>query len=175
MFRLKTNTLIKYVICFVLVYSVVSLDAIAQQMTKISGKMTLANIERQAYETGYTEGHSLALGQAEGINVSTGTNAFMDKAQVVNFSFSDLIKGNGPYQGYIKLAKQNDAVYCKWQGNIKTVLGDGGAPITSFEGTFSYVNGSGAFKNIQGKGTFRGSFISKTIHTVDWEGEYSIK
>jgi len=73
------------------------------------------------------------------------------------------------------LAKKDDAVYCKWQGNIKTVIGDDGALITSFEGTFSYVNGSGAFKNIRGKGTFRGSFISKTIHTVEWDGEYSIK
>lgn len=169
------NTLIKFLYCFVLVYSFISIDAIAQQMTKISGKMTLANIERQAYESGYTEGHSVSLSKAEGINVSTGSNAFMDKAQVVNFSLADLINGNGPYQGYIKLIRKDDVVYCKWQGNIKTVMGDGGAPIISFEGTFSYVNGSGLFKNIQGKGTFRGSFISKTIHLVEWEGEYSVQ
>ena len=175
MFRFKMNTLTKFSFCFVLVYSVVSLDAIAQQMTKISGKMTLANIERQAYESGYTEGHSLALSQAEGINISTGANVFMDGAQVVNFSFADLVKGNGPHQGYVKLLKKDDAVISKWQGKITTIMSNEGIPITTFDGTFSYVKGLGKFNNIQGKGTFRGKFISKMIYTVEWEGEYSVQ
>ena len=175
MFRFKMNTLTKFSFCFVLVYSVVSLDAIAQQMTKISGKMTLANIERQVYESGYTEGHSLALSQAEGINISTGANVFMDGAQVVNFSFADLVKGNGPHQGYVKLLKKDDAVISKWQGKITTIMSNEGIPITTFDGTFSYVKGLGKFNNIQGKGTFRGKFISKMIYTVEWEGEYSVQ
>ena len=175
MFRFKMNTLTKFSFCFVLVYSVVSLDVIAQQMTKISGKMTCAYTDRQAYESGYTEGHSLALSQAEGINISTGANVFMDGAQVVNFSFADLVKGNGPHQGYVKLLKKDDAVISKWQGKITTIMSNEGIPITTFDGTFSYVKGLGKFNNIQGKGTFRGKFISKMIYTVEWEGEYSVQ
>ena len=175
MFRFKMNTLTKFSFCFVLVYSVVSLDAIAQQMTKISGKMTCAYTDRQAYESVYTEGHSLSLAESDGINISTGANVFMDGAQVVNFSFADLVKGNGPHQGYVKLLKKDDAVISKWQGKITTIMSNEGMPITTFDGTYSYVKGLGKFKNIQGNGTFRGKFISKMIYTVEWEGEYSVQ
>jgi len=175
MFRLKTNTLIKFGICFVLVYSVVSLDAIAQQMTKISGKMTCAYTDRQAYESGYTEGHFLSLAESDGINISAGANVFMDGAQVVNFSFADLVKGNGPHQGYVKLLQKDDVVISKWQGKITTIMSDEGTPLTTFDGTYSYVKGLGKFNNIQGKGTFRGKFISQNIYTVEWEGEYSVQ
>ena len=175
MFKFKMNLLIKFLFCFVLVYSFISLDVIAQQMTKISGKMTCAYTDRQAYESGYTEGHSLSLAESDGINISTGTNVFMDGAQVVNFSFADLVKGNGPHQGYVKLLKKDDVVISKWQGKIITTMSDEGTPLTTFDGTYSYVKGLGKFKNIQGKGTFRGKFISKMIYTVEWEGEYSVQ
>lgn len=175
MFRLKTNTLIKLAICFVLVYSVVSLDAIAQQMTIISGKMTCAYSDRKAFESGYTEGHSISLAESEGINISAGANVFMDGAQVVNFSFADLVKGNGPHQGYVKLLKKDDVAISKWQGEITTTMSVEGTPLTTFDGTFSYVKGLGKFNNIQGKGTFRGKFISQNIYTVEWEGEYSVQ
>lgn len=175
MFRYNLNTLIKYLICFVIVYSFIGSDTIAQQMTKISGKMTCAYADRKAFESGYTEGHSLSLAESDGINISTGANVFMDGAQVVNFSFADLVKGNGPHQGYVKLLKKDDVVISKWQGKITTIMNDEGTPLTTFDGTYSYVKGLGKFQNIQGNGTFRGKFISKMIYTVEWEGEYSVQ
>ena len=175
MYKLNLNKLIKYLITIILVFSLGALEAIAQQMTKISGKMTCSYTDRQAFESGYTEGHSISLSESEGTNVSTGENVFMDGAQVVNLSFSDLVKGNGPHQGYVKLIKKDDAVFIKWQGKITTVISDEGTPLTKFDGTYSYIKGSGKFSNIQGGGTFQGKFISKNIYTVEWEGEYSVK
>ncbi len=174
MFNLSSNNTIKQLISLAVFFTLASLGVNAQQITKISGKMTCANVDGKAFENVSAEGHRFSISQAEGINVNTGLNAFMDGAQVNNISFADLVKGNGPYQGYIKLVKKDDAVNCKWQGKITTMLNDG-IPLVTFEGTFSYINGSGAFKNIQGKGTFSGRFISKTIYIVEWEGEYLIQ
>ena len=37
------------------------------------------------------------------------------------------------------------------------------------------IYGSGAYKGVQGTGTFKGKFISNNVYIFDWQGEYSIK
>ncbi len=172
MFKFNFRIAIRQLIGFVLFLILFPFAINAQQMTKISGKMTCANVEGKAFENVSSEGHRFSISQAEGININAGSNLFMDGAQVMNTSFADLINGNGPYQGYIKLVKKDDAAMCKWQGKITTTLIDG-IPMVTFEGTFTYIDGSGAFRNIKGKGTYKGKFISKNIYLVEWEGEYS--
>jgi hypothetical protein len=137
--------------------------------------MSCAGIANKGFDIGYPEGQRFSITESEGFNVSTGSNPFMDGAQVTNISFADLVKGNGPYQGYIKLKKKDDVVYCKWEGNIKTIISEEKTPVTTFEGKYYNYHGSGAFKNIQGKGTFKGKFVSNTIFIVEWEGDYFIK
>ena len=149
--------------------------SIAQQKTKIAGKLTMAYTEQDMIEVGDTEGHTLTLAQAEGVNGSVGEHKFMDGAQVVTISFGDLTKGNGPHQGYIKFVKGGDTTFAKWEGQVTTKLSSEGTPVAAFEGTFSYIKGTGSFENIQGDGTYKGRFISKTIYTVEWEGEYVTK
>ena len=162
-------------ISLALILAVGMMSSIAQQKSKIAGKMTLAYARQEMMDMGDTEGHVLSLSESDGINVSIGKHEFMDGAQVVNISFGDLVKGNGLHQGYVKLAKKDDTVFAKWEGKVTTTLSAEGTPITAFEGTLSYVKGTGKFENIQGSGTYKGKSISKTIYTVEWEGEYSIK
>jgi hypothetical protein len=106
--------------------------------------------------------------------VNTGKQEFMDGAQVINMSTSDLIKGTGTHQGYVKVVKGEDSIFAKWQGKITTSFSDEGLPHTSFEGTYSYLSGTGQYEGIQGAGTYKGKFLSKTILTTEWEGEYHI-
>ena len=174
MLRFSLNALTRFLFCFAVVCIFCSTESISQQK-KIACKMTCATTERKEFDIGYPEGHSFSITETEGINTSTGLNPFLEGAKVINFSFADLVMGNGDYQGYIKLEKKDDMVLCKWDGSIKTIIGPEKIPVTTFEGTFFYIYGSGSFKNIQGKGTFKGEFISRTIYIVDWEGEYSIK
>ena len=162
-------------ISLVLIFALGVTTSVAQQKIKVAGKMTLAYTKQETIDVDDAEGHFISLAESEGKNVSTGKQEFMDGAQVVNLSFGDLVKGNGPHQGYVKFAKKDDTVIAKWEGKVTTTLSAEGTPITTFEGTFSWIKGTGQFVNIQGNGTYKGGFISKTLYTSDWEGEYSVK
>ena len=173
--ELTSKRLMVLTISFALLFVFSVTTSLAQQKMKIAGKMTCANVNREAINIGDAEGHTMYLTEAEGINVSTGQQEFLDGAQVVSVSFSDLAKGNGPHQGYVKLAKKDDAAFRKYEGEVTTILSADGTPMITFKGTFSYIKGTGQLENIKGGGTYKGRYISKTIYTVEWEGEYSIK
>ena len=162
-------------ISLVLIFALGVTTSMAQQKIKIAGKMTCAVIERKMIDVGDTEGHSVSLGEYEGANVSTGKQKFMDAAQVAGMTFGDLVKGNGPHQGYGKMSLDGDVVFWESEGKTTTTLSPEGRPITTFEGTLSYIKGTGQFENIQGSGTYNGMYISRTIWTLEWKGEYSIK
>jgi hypothetical protein len=147
----------------------------AQKMTKISGKMTLAATMQERADIGDPEGHVVSLSVFEGSNVNTGTNKFMDGAYVANTASSDYIKGSGPHQTYVKMSANGDAAFAKCVGETKTVLTDDGTPVSTFEGSFTYVGGTGAYKNIHGGGTYKGTFIAKNVYVATWEGEYFIE
>ena len=152
----------------------VIMPATAEKKHQISGKMTMTYPEQLRIEVGDTEGHTLSFGTSEGINKCTSEDTFMDGGQAVNMAFSDLVRGNGPHQGYAKFTLGEDAVFCKWEGTVTAMVREEGEPLTAFEGTYVYIKGTGQFENIQGKGTYKGQFTSKTEYTTDWEGEYSI-
>jgi len=146
----------------------------AQQKTKVSGNMTMAHTKYETINVSVTDAHTISLYSYEGINVSTGKQAFMDAARLINIGTSELVKGNGPHQGYARLIKGADTVVSKWGGNVTAALSAEGTPLVTFAGIFSYTTGTGQFKNIQGTGTYKGKYISSTIATVEWEGEYSV-
>ncbi len=147
----------------------------AQEMMKIAGEIKAAYTKQDTIAVGDTQGHVLTLGISEGPNVSIAEQEFMEGARTVNHSFSDLVGGNGPHQGYVEFAKNGDTAFAKWQGKVTTVISAEGAPVITVEGTTTWIKGTGKFENIQGTGTYNGAFISKTEYEVEWEGEYSIK
>jgi hypothetical protein len=72
----------------------------------------------------------------------------------------------GTDRAYIVATMSNgDKLFVRSQG--KAVLKDGVAQSTA--GTWTYVGGTGKFKNIKGKGTYRGNGT-----TTDVKGEYQI-
>jgi len=161
--------------CLALVLVFCTTPLMAQKMTKISGKMTLAATMQERADIGDTEGHIVSLSIFEGTNVNTGTNAFMDGAHVTNTAFVDYTKGNGSHQTYVKMSANDDAVFAKCEGRTTTVLSDDGTSVTTFEGTFTYVGGTGQFENIHGSGTYKGKYIATHIYVAMWDGEYYIK
>lgn len=169
--RKATTLFIGFVI--VLVFCAVGLNA--QQPTKISGKITAAVTHQDSIIVGDVTSHKISLMVSEGKNVNTGESEFMDGAQIVNMSHSDLIQGNGVNQGYVRFTKGGDTTFAKWQGKITTKVMPEGNPVTSLEGTYIYIKGTGSFENIKGKGTFKGEFTSKTEYTVEWQASYFIE
>ncbi len=148
-------------------------DKIMQKKTKIAGKMTIAlTTPRNTIDVGDTEGHMIGVEEMEGINVSTCKDKFMDGAQVIAMGFFDLVKGNGPEQGYQRFSLNGDAVFWKYEGKIATTLFPNGKSVTTFEGSLATTKGTGKYENIQGSGTYKGKLIPKTIYIVEWDGEY---
>jgi len=165
----------KLLLCAVLVLAIGVMPLSAQERTKIAGKMTLTQPVRQMLDIGDTPGHQLVMAEAKGMNLSTGEHKFMDSTQAVNMAFDDLAQGNGPQQGYARLWQKADTVFIKWQGEVSTTLSAEKTAVTTFQGAWFYTKGTGQLHNIQGRGTYKGKFISQTDYVVDWEGEYSIK
>lgn len=163
-----------FCICLTLALILSGTNLAAQETTKISGKLTATYTGQDSIVVGDVAGHVLSLTVSEGKNANTGENMFMDGADVANMSYADFIQGNGVHQGYVKFTKDGDEIYAKWKGSVTTAAVAEGDPVTSFEGTFTYIKGSGKFKNIKGKGTYTGKFTSETEYTVDWQADYSI-
>ena len=143
--------------------------------TKIAGKITFNFAQHESFDIGDVDGHIISLRKAEGTNSNTGKSEYMDGAMAVNFSFDDLVRGNGPHQGYSKIGKNGDSVISKWQGKITTVFTAEGIPVPTFEGTIFWIKATGQYKNCEGNGTYKGHFTSETSYVVEWEGEYWIK
>lgn len=142
-----------------------------ESKTKINGKHVYSFTDAKDFEVADTEGHVMSLRKAEGVNKSSGEGAFLNDAKMVNISFDDLVMGNGPHNGYTEMEKDGDKSVSKWQGKIETKMQDG-KPVTTFEGTFSFISGNGTFeKVVGGGGTYKGYFTSETSYEVDWEGE----
>lgn len=94
--------IIRFLISLVLIFTLGVTTSIAQQKIKVSGKHTLATIQQNTINVEDTENHIISLGEFEGSNVSTGEKKFMDGALDVGMTFSDIVMGNGPHQGYGK-------------------------------------------------------------------------
>lgn len=174
-FKKSTKKLIGLFISLVLIFTLGVTTSIAQQKIKVAGKHTFAYTNQDSINVGDIEGHILMLNEFEGFNVSTGKDKFMDGALDVAMGFSDLVMGNGTDQGYGNMSLNGDVIFWKHQGNIATTISPEGKPVTTFEGTTSFIKGTGKYKNIQGIGTYKGKTMSTTIFIIEWEGEYFIK
>jgi hypothetical protein len=148
-------------------------QAMTQPKIKVSGTMTLTEgtVDSMSVSIGVT--HMMSLERSTGTNAATGEAKFMDGAEAVNTSTSDLVMGNGPHHGYLVLTKNGSAVFCEWKGTVTTVAGEK-EPLSSFAGTFTWTGGTGEFAKITGSGTYKGHFTSPTTYTADWTGEYSL-
>jgi hypothetical protein len=160
-------------IAMIIVVAVV--QSAAQEKYSIGGKITAAITESYEFTVGDAEGHIFLISKSEGMNTSTGQRNFMDGALIVNNNFGDLTKGNGPHEGYIIISKAGAKTIAKWEGDVTTTMSSGNVPMTTMEGTFTYIKGTGLFENIYGGGTYKGKYLSEKTYVVEWEGEYSIQ
>lgn len=138
--------------------------------TKVSGTMTGKISKQEKVAVGDVEGHVIQL------SVSQGTNAGeeMGGAQFENDSFADTQKGNGTQMGYATFTLNGDKWNVKYEGKVTTTMSEDGKPNTTFEGTFTFTNGEGKYKNIKGGGTYKGKYTSETDYEAQWEGTYEI-
>ncbi len=175
MYKQNFNKLIALSVILTIVFFMSGMVARAQQKYQIAGNVTQAIIDQESNIIDNDFGHSLLLVKMEGVNYSTGEKEFMDGARIISVIFSDAEKLSATSQGYSKWTKKGDVVYFKIESKITTTLSEDGEPLTTVEGRYSSIKGSGQFENIRGSGTFKGRYISGYILTFEWEGEYWIE
>jgi hypothetical protein len=146
----------------------------AQMGTAVSGTITATYTQMDTVMVTEADMHMMNMGISEGTNTCTSEAMFMDGAKATNMSYSDLTKGNGPHQGYVKFEMEGGSAMARWSGKVTTAMSAEGAPMTSFEGTYKYVGGTGEYQGIKGEGTYKGSFTAANTYAVEWQGAYTM-
>ena len=141
---------------------------------QVGGTFTMTYTQRNPVPIGDAAGHVLISDGATGTNRSTGQDTYMERAQVANTEIADLALGNGTHQGYTIFSSGGDSTINKWSGRVTTVLGSDKQPITSFEGSWRKVRGTGRYAGVTGQGTYRGRMTGQNTYRVEWNGEIEL-
>jgi len=147
----------------------------AQNTMKVGGEGNYVIIDRPMFEFDDTEGHFIYAGKWEGMNHSVGDTDFFDGAVVHFVSYGDYVKGNGPFWGYLKMMKDGDTVYSKFEGEAKSNISGDGTPVMLLSGSMKMLRGTGRYEGIQGSANFSNRMLSDRMMVSEWNGEYSIK
>lgn len=169
---MSNKSLCKPAMMLVLFVAILFVAGQAVAQNKIAGSQNMSYTEIDSLIVKDAAGHNMTLGRAEGTNTSVGESSFMDGAESVDLSYSDLVMGNGTNQGYTIFKNGDDMAVVKWQGEVTTTMTEEGTPMTTFSGNWEFVKGFGQYQDIKGKGTYKGQVTSKTEYTVQWQGEY---
>jgi hypothetical protein len=136
----------------------------------VAGTFTVKYVKQDALPIPDEQGHVIIQGQAEGKNQNTSGTEYMKGAKVTQIEQADLVRGNGPHEGYAIMNDGANQTFTKWEGNVTTVMKED-QPLTSFEGTWRKIDGTGKYKGVSGEGTYTGHFIAKDQYVVEWTGE----
>jgi hypothetical protein len=149
-------------------------NAWATDAMGIKGTFSVKYVKQEALPVTDATGPVLILGEAQGVNESTGRQSYMDGAQVSNKEINELVQGNGTHRGYVTMtSRDGDQEITQWNGDVTTVMKDG-QPMTSFKGTWQKISGTGKLQGIQGRGTYAGHFTSQTEYVVDYIGQVTV-
>jgi hypothetical protein len=144
-------------------------------LAPVSGRFTMKISQQHTLPVSDAAGPVLLANEAKGTNINTGRTDYMNGAGVTNVEIADLTQGNGQHQGYVTFAKDGETSVSRWNGRVTTTLSADKKPITTFEGTWAKVGGTGRYAGVDGKGRYKGRMLSPTEYVVDWEGELGLK
>jgi hypothetical protein len=121
----------------------------------LSAKRPLGWISNTVFTPGDVPNHEIAQ-RVYSYEISS-PDADFNGFKSTNYGQSDDVAGTGTHRGYsVWPLKNGDTVYIKYEGNHKTIVKDGGAWETPFEGRFEFVGGTGKYKGIKGASTYKG-------------------
>ena len=106
-FRSKRSRLLLITLASIFAFGVTT--SIAQEKVKVKRKAYGVKVKSEKFKIDDTEGHFLTLSEWKGV---TSDGEFTRYAT----SFGDLIKGNGPFNGYVKYVDRNGNTFSQ---NIK--------------------------------------------------------
>jgi hypothetical protein len=144
-------------------------------VVRVAGRLTMKYSQQHPLPVGDAAGPVLLANEAKGSNNNTGQTDYMNGAAVRSIEIADLTQGTGAHQGYITFSKDGDTAVDRWNGRVTTRLSADKQPITTFEGTWTKVRGTGRYEGVSGKGRYKGRMLSPTDYVVEWDGEVNLK
>jgi hypothetical protein len=145
------------------------------EAAKVSGKFTVKYSQQHQLPVTDAAGPVLLANEARGTNTNTGGTDYMNGATVTSIEIADLTRGNGIQQGYITFSKNGESSVSRWNGKVHTTLSADKQPVTTFDGTWTKISGSGRYEEVSGSGRYQGKMVSPTEYVVEWEGELGMK
>jgi hypothetical protein len=136
-----------------------SSPAWAERTVKESGRVVYHIPKVEVMEVPDVPGHIIAIADQRGlVTLDTGeTGLWMTRVTL------DLTKGNGPHHAYTVTTFEDKSTTITEGKGMTTAHPDG---TSTFEGTFTYVGGTGRFAGVRGGGTYAGKRMGQLVPGV---------
>lgn len=148
--------------------------AVGGAQTKVSGsgKCTAKPEVQQAVEVGDRAGHMMVITKQA---CAWTTPMVMEGVKAKDYTVvivSDQAGGKSSDRGYVVVTMENgDKAFVRVNSGT-SMTGKEGKPVSD-EGTWSYTGGTGKFKGLKGKGTYKGKAAGDAFED-SIEGEYTL-
>ena len=139
-------------------------DVVAGERGKFGARWVVYGTTFHTLKVPDVEDHAILAYEAKGIIFTEKWGAGLG----YETGTLDLLKGEGTCQGYTQYTFPDGSTYTiKWECNNK---GKG----SIWEGTWTYIKGTGKFEGIQGGGTWKSYDMGPGQWYSDGEGEYTL-
>lgn len=157
---------------FLIVGLVFTLAVAVSGQTKTSGTISCGKPDpAYSIEVADRAGHTVSISKFACTWTKPMEIADVQTKDGVDVTYSDGAGGKFRGSGYhFSNMANGDKIYVRFQGN--DTVADG--KLASTEGTWSYTGGTGKFKGIKGKGTYKGKADESGTVSSDIEGDYEL-
>lgn len=145
----------------------------AQKTVNEKGRAVYHFVKAEVMQVGDVPGHVIGIVDASGLT-------FPDTGEVATYSDKisfDLINGTGPHQAYVVNTFEDKSTQITLNKGATTAHRDG---TSTFEGTYTYVGGTGRFAGIKGGGSYTGKRMAPVTaggpadSFTDYVGTYTL-
>lgn len=129
---------------------------------KFRGRGACLNTKATMLEVPITPKHTLAHGEDDGILFNDTGDSFLANARYQVFWMTDLFGETATTQGYkIFTTSDGSQAFAKFEGTYST-------------GNITFIGGTGKYKGLKGRATYKLIFINDTLYWDILEGEYEL-
>ena len=137
-------------------------------MPEMSGSFTGQTRVETTIRLSDVPGHELRIAEITGSQRSIDEH--WNNARLVYWGVLDLVDGSGTQRGDYVNERANGERECgTFEGKVTTAQGQ-----TTLEGTWEAISGTGKFKGMKAKGTYKGRMTSLSEVEMSWEGHYEL-
>jgi len=146
-------------------------DALAGERGKVVSREVYFMASIPSAKVPDVEGHAIYLFEAKGIGFSEEWGA----ALISLAGTADYTKGAGPNEGYSHFTyADGSTITIRWKGRSKEGPAPGTVGRREGDGTWTYIEGTGKFEGIKGRGTYKYFVLGPGQWYSDGEGEYTL-